>query len=216
MKWSLTKLTTSEQCHAKYKFRYKDHLKSKPGGAAARGIDNHKTVELFVKGEIDGLPPDLDFYQGFFTGLRATDKFPEHRVSLRRDLTVCEWDDPEVWVQAVLDLKVLCSPSIANVYDWKTGKIYDDHDDQKELYALCVFAEHPEVREVRAIHVYLDLGQNREKTFHRDQVPDMWARWRTRVSFLERLDEGGIFVPNPGFMCRYCPFSRSQGGPCRF
>jgi hypothetical protein len=66
---------------------------------------------------------------------------------------------------------------------------------------------------VRAIHVYLDLGKNREKTLHRDQVPDVQRRFSERVAKLESCTE---FYPKPQYLCRYCNFSKANGGPCIF
>jgi hypothetical protein len=99
------------------------------------------------------------------------------------------------------------------VYDWKTGKIYPDHDDQKTIYSLAVFSEDPAVLSVRAVHVYLDSNTNREKTFHRDQVPELRQQWENRV---QGLEQNPVLIPNPGFHCRWCGYRREVGGPCQF
>jgi hypothetical protein len=218
--WSLSKLKTFESCPAKYRYKYLLKIDTAKSPAAERGIDMHKTVEMFIKNEIQTLPTDLDFYHGFFTYLRSQNVFPEHKVALNRNWEPVPWDSEEAWLRSVLDLKIVNEPE-ALLYDWKSGKIYPDHDDQKDLYGLTIFAEHPSVLRVRAIHVYLDLNKNREKLIDRDQVPELRKQWTDRVFKLERSHREQTsyidpFIPNPGYHCVYCSFSKSQGGPCRF
>jgi hypothetical protein len=221
MRWSLTSLQTFEQCGFKYKLKYIDKQKEARSVQATRGVDNHKLVEDFVSGKIDILPTDLEFYTQFFTGLRQHEIYPEHRIAVDREWVPVDWDDPDAWYRCVIDLQVVYPDAgsnqphplqIAN-YDWKTGKIYPDHQDQKELYALATFAESPTVRRVRSIHVYLDLGTNREVTFDRDQMHSLRDRYENRVAKMEGASE---YIPNPGFYCRWCGFSKAKGGPCIF
>lgn len=187
--------------------------------AASRGVDLHKSVEDFVLGTLSVLPPEISFYTQFLTGLRQHEIYPEHKVSLTKEWTPTPWN--EAWYKGVLDLKLISErndesqPLAAIVYDWKSGKIYPDHDDQKSLYSLATFSEHPTVLSVRAMHVYLDLGQTREKAYHRDQVPELRKQWETRVAILEGTPPLDM-IPNPGYYCRWCSFSRGNGGPCRF
>lgn len=103
------------------------------------------------------------------------------------------------------------------IYDWKTGKIYPEHDDQKALYSVAAFSEYPSVHQVRAIHVYFDLGQIRQKTFHKDEMHELRNKWNVRAGkYLEALKNPDGMIANPGYHCRWCSFSASKGGPCRF
>jgi hypothetical protein len=174
---------------------------------------------MFLLGQAN-LPPSLDFYQSFLEGLKSYEIYPEHKVALDRQWNPVPWDSEEAWLRSVLDLKVV-QPTIIRVFDWKSGKIYPDHDDQKELYSLTSIAEHPAVYSVRAIHVYFDLNKNREQEFHRDQMHELRQRWTNRVSKFERSHAEVTnfidpFIPNPGYHCTWCSFSKSKGGPCRF
>lgn len=229
MRWSLSSLSTWERCPKKYQLQYLEKIPSIRGKAAERGIDKHKTVELFVKNELDKLPYELSHYHQFLTGIRQYENYPEHKIALTIKWQPTEWEAEDAWYRGVLDLKVISgyyneesispevptrgSPKEAVVYDWKSGKIYDDHDDQKSLYSVAVFSELPSLQTVRAIHVYLDLGKNREQVFHSNQVHQLREHWISRVGKLERDRD---FIPNPGYYCRWCSYSRSNGGPCRF
>jgi PD-(D/E)XK nuclease superfamily len=210
MSWSLSALGTWEQCPLKYKLRYKDKLVDKPGEAAVRGIDNHALIESFLKGEVEMLPSVLSFYQNFLTGLRLYPIFPEHRIALDKDWNLTKWE--EGWLRCVLDLKLMDGTGVV-LYDWKTGKMYDDHYDQKELYALACFSENPEVQRVRAVHVYLDLNKSTDRTYERSDMPLRREKWQARVDKMER---DTTYIPNPSWKCRYCSFSKAKGGPCQF
>lgn len=229
-RWSLSKYGTAEKCGAKYEYKYIKKIPEKRGAAADRGIEFHKIIENFItRPSPEPLPPGLDYYTQFFNTLRGQEIYPEYKVALTREWKPTSWDAEDAWFIGVLDLKLLergdgavspeegvkrvIDPVSAVIYDWKTGKIYPEHDDQKALYSLAVFSEHPTLQRVRAIHVYTDLGQNREVTYDREQMHSLRELWTSRANHLE---ERKIFIPEPSFMCRYCSFSRGNGGPCRF
>lgn len=213
-KWSLSSLGTYEKCAAKYNFRYNLGLKDPPGPAASRGIVKHKAMEDFISGASTILPTDLALYHGLLTSIKMVDGqvLPEVKLALNEKWEPCDFNAPDVWWRGVLDLLVV-EPDRGTLYDWKTGKIYDDHDDQKDLYSIAALSHHQHLYEIRAIHVYLDLGKNREKTIHRDQLPPMREKFNARVA---KLRSEVQFPANPSFMCKYCSFSRSNGGTCKF
>lgn len=214
MRWSLSSLGTFEKCQLKYKFQNIDKLPSPRGTAANRGVDVHKHIEDFISGKTQALPTEINYWTQTLTQLREQGATPEVRISLTREWSPTEWDAANVWVRGILDLRVT-SESEGQVYDWKTGKIYPDHDDQKSLYSAMLLSSDPELQRVRATHVYIDLNQRREKVFARDDLPDLRKHWEVRASFLERTAPEDM-IPSPGYHCRYCAFSKSKGGPCRF
>lgn len=212
MKWSLSALGQFEKCQLKYKFKYIDKLPEPRGTAASRGVENHKVFEDVMLGKRE-LPTEYNYYTQMLNELKTKETHPEYKISLTKDWEPCAWDDSSVWFRGILDLKVSGEPTV--VIDWKTGKIYPDHDDQKSIYSLALFSENPDLQSVRAQHVYIDLGQTREKTFHRGEVHQLRKHWELRASFLDRTAPEDM-IPNPGFHCRWCNFSAAKGGPCRF
>lgn len=203
---------TYEQCPLKYKFRYIERIpeKGEKSVAASRGITHHKAIEDFINIGAP-LPQTMSFYESFLSGLRGHG-VAEHKVALDSKWQVVAWDAEDVWLKAVLDYKVPQPPKLT-IYDWKTGKIYPDHDDQKHLYAMIEFAEHPDVIEIDAIHMYVDLRKNTKKTYRREWVEAGRQKWQHRVDVMEN-DKG--FIPNPTYGCRFCPYRKEVGGPCRF
>lgn len=216
MSWSLSSLGTYEKCAASYKYRYIDKIPTTSQSAAAsRGTDVHAKIEMFLTGELKELPSELNFYTQYLNNLKTQTIYPEHKIALTNQWEPTTWDADNRWYKGILDLKVIAGPEAteATVIDWKTGKIYPDHEDQKSIYSIAVSAEHPSVLRVRAIHVYVDLGKSRETTFDRQQLLQLRPAWDSRVLRMEKEEE---YLPNPSFKCRFCPYSNEKGGPCRF
>jgi hypothetical protein len=102
----------------------------------------------------------------------------------------------------------------ANFWDWKTGKHYPEHLSDMEVYALAVFSAYPEIQVVTGTYTYVDKGQNRERIFSREfEYDTLKGKWAPRV---EAMEKATMFIPNPQFLCRYCTYSRANGGPCPF
>jgi hypothetical protein len=207
MTWSLSRLKTFEQCAAKYDYRYRQQVPvtdtSSP--AAARGVKIHKEIEQSLN---DGAPMPME--ASFLTDIPAGGH-PEFTVKLDR-----EWKQAvagDYWYHGIIDLYVRTSETTATIYDWKTGKIYPDHEDQKSLYALVLMCIFPELQEVKTIFSYLDLRKQIPKVFHPHSNLLAKETWNARVAKMEGATE---FIPSPGYLCRYCAYSRSAGGPCRF
>lgn len=214
MTWSLTKLKKFEQCGAKYDFRYNQKLPEQPSVYAQRGKDYHTELELFIKGERSTLTGPLEFYFGFLSALKSNSVplHTEYRIALKADWSACP-DGETPWFVGYLDLFRQVEVSAHN-WDWKTGKIYPDHIDDMEVYGLSILARHPEIEVVTVTYVYLDKGQNREKIFSRQfDFPLLKEKWAARV---KKMEEATTFIPNPTYMCRFCSYSKVNGGPCAF
>jgi len=212
MRWSFSAWNCYNQCPAKYKFRYKDRLRlGMKSVAAERGDMVHASAERYLVDPINRLESPMVYYESFLTALRDKGAKPEHTIILNREWKpAMPWEDE--WLKAILDV-ALVEGTVARNYDWKTGKIYPDHVDQRELYSLAQLCAYPEVEVAIGMHVYVDLKQNRVSEFKQADVPALKAKWEERVS---RLVEDEIFPTNPSFTCRYCEYSKWNGGPCRF
>jgi hypothetical protein len=213
IQWSLSKLSTYEKCGAQYDYKYNQKLPYSTSPSAGRGVQIHSLVESYVKGTVSELPAELGFYKAFLDHVKSYGDraYPEVRLSVDASWQPVEWD--QGWWRGILDLLVMLKDSpTAHIYDWKTGKIYDDHDDQKELYAAAVFSTYPAIREIKTFHVYLDLHKTVPKDFHRDQLNAIQTRWRDKANQLTIED----YSPSPGFYCTWCSYSRRNKGPCKF
>lgn len=218
--WSLSAWSLFNRCKFAYKCRYILQLKDSrpPAPAAQRGIETHKIIEEHIdKGH--PLTPELGKWQYAFNQLRSESiaLWPEYKISLTAEWTPTTWD--KAWIKMIIDL-MADKPSGVSVYDWKTGKEYDEHFEQKELYSIGIMSKRPEVQEVSAVHVYLDLGKQTKRVYHRSQLSARRAQWDFRAKTMElRVSEGpnsGFWIQEPNFSCRWCAFSKASGGPCKF
>lgn len=217
--WSLSALTLFERCKFAYKCRYVLKLPDpRPkGGPAQRGIDTHKTIEDHI---LYDHPLTFELQRAWgraFTEIKKFDVQVEHKIGLT-PAWVPQEDWKGSWLRMVLDLKAK-KPGGYTVYDWKTGKEYPEHFDQKELYALGVLSEHPEEKSVSAVHVYLDSGRQTRREYHRDQLNARRARWDSRAQKLQGFVESpdtGQWIMEPNFLCKWCAYNKANKGPCRF
>lgn len=213
MTWSLSRLKTYELCHAKFNYRYNLKLEdSYKGAAASRGINVHKGIEEHIK-SVAPLPPEAGHVAYTIGSLKASGHEHHAEFNILLDRNWKQVITGDYWHHAIIDLYVRESPQVASLHDWKTGKIYPDHNDQKELYAIDLFSCFPELEEVQTYFDYLDIGRSISKVFHREHVEPAKERWEKRVAKMEADTE---FLMMPSYACRYCGFSKAQGGPCRF
>lgn len=210
MRWSYSRYSTYKKCPAKFKYKYLDGLQEPKTFATNRGSELHLAIELYLRNEVDKLPDELGFYQGFFDTLKHQNVMPELKLELNKDWQPVK-DGEDAWFICILDAVVIF-PDHAIKYDWKSGKIYDDHAVQRELYSLGLFCSYPSVNTVQGIHTYLDSKENRMTTYSRDQLPYLKEKWNAEAALLTC----GDYAPRPSYSCRWCGFSKAKGGPCQF
>jgi len=204
------------ECPAKKRYKYDERREILASPAAQRGIDYHKQLEQLIVSPEPVVPTEqFTFYDGYLSRLRAIGAKAEYKFAVTRSWEPTTWDDENAWIIGVADIWIPNGEGqlLAHVQDWKTGKIYDSHGKQGEFYATSLFSYVPEAREVKATFIYTDLRQERNTTYHRDQLDGLRARWTARI---ERMERDSQCVPTPGYGCRFCPFSKSKGGPCVF
>jgi hypothetical protein len=168
-------------------------------------------------GETDQLHPDIHAKYGHqFTLLREEAKCIPEPVFLLDENWETTDDQDNAMLKGFLDLKVIWDDAV-DIKEWKTGKVYDEHQMQRYLYGMVTLIQHPEVDEVEVETVYLDQnGKDAKQVFHRDNLQFMKSDWGSRIVKVENAIERDMFPANPQFLCRYCDFSKQNGGPCQF
>jgi len=210
--WSYSRYSTWKKCPAKLKFQHEFPKPRETEGAAHRGTLMHAVLENYLIGDTNELTDELEYYRGYLDKLREYKAIPEMPIALTSDWKPTEWDNENRWWRGVLDVVVM-APEEAIIIDWKSGQEYKDHRDQREIYAATYGAVDDSRPYIKVIHTYLDKKLNTFTLFHRDDLPALREDWEHRI---EEMFNDKAFVPNPGFHCRYCPYSRDAGGPCRF
>ncbi len=217
MAYSFSRINTFFQCKAKYNWSYIDiqDVPFIPSTAMERGTEIHNSVEQFFNRASDLLHPDIHKHYGqFFLGLRENyECFPEYRWAMDWNWEPIKYNSPDAMLRGYMDLKLVPEDDNVQVYEFKTGKIYPNHDMQKNLYGTVALLEHPENDHVDVTGIYFDLKQNRPITYSAQMLGDYKGMWNSQITEIESCED---FIPEPSYACRWCQFSKSNGGPCAF
>jgi hypothetical protein len=214
MPHSYSSWSTYNKCAAKYKFSYIDKLpRREPSPQMARGTRIHESVENYLLGNAERLDAEAHKLNGLYMSdvRRYGALKPEHKFGLTKKFEMTEFDDPQAYLRGVIDLKAQTGEGL-KLFEWKTGKMYEEHADQIHMYGMVGLIEHPKIKSVDVKIRYLDFGTDKMETYDRSQLTMMKLRWKDR---LKQIDTDKTFAPNPSYMCRWCDFSRERGGPCK-
>lgn len=212
---SYSGLKLFKQCPRLWESRY--ILKEKPpkSKAADRGTMMHDLLEKFFKGEIQ-FPhgdPTLNKWRRFMEYLTTFSPSAEMELAVKEDWSETTFDDPEAYYRGKADLShEEDSGETLVTYDWKSGKIYEDHPEQGKTYmSLSVKKEY---RTYRNKFVYLDLPlEVRVQEYTAQERVDHILVLRQEIEKVRTCEE---FIPTPSQnACRWCHRSWRKGGDCK-
>lgn len=221
--WSYSRLALYEMCPFAFKCKNIDKLPDPPGPAMARGNEIHKEMANYVA-SVSGavLPSVLAPTAKGRTHLRLVnevralpkaDKIVEEQWGFTKGWKGTGWFGKDTWWRVILDVGVIYADNTAEVIDWKTGKKYDTNEDQMSQFAVAIVARFPHVTHVSTRLAYLDTGQEEIAEFSSRDVPKLKAEFEKRVA---AMTGDHTFPMRPNDKCKWCNFSKSKGGPCRF
>ena len=222
--WSYSSLTKFEKCPAQWKYAKIDRLPDPSGPAAARGSRIHAQLERALKTEDAGVP-EVSLVD-YVAALRL--RRPEVEVMWHFDR---DWQflGPDLyepganralakasWLLVKMDAYVAPTPGRkprpAHVVDWKTGKIYPDHEQQGELYAVSS-ASRDGGTAVDVDMVYVDQAHVEKWRLEIGAaLEEMQGEWAERA---EKMLTATEYRAKPGQGCHWCSFSGRKKGPCR-
>lgn len=209
---SYSKLSTYETCARKAFFRYIEQLGDPKSPQMERGSKLHASAEAFLLGEKKTVHKDLVSIANTLRKVKSKNPIIEHKIALEAGLeTVVPWDSPKAWFRMVLD-SAYKEGDQGYVQEWKSGKIYDDHADQRHTYGSGLLLLWPELVKVEVTTYYIDQGKTR--SVHIDPPRATVLRWHLKER-LEVMESDKDFAPRPGYYCGWCSFSRLKGGPCK-
>ena len=207
-----------ENCPSAFNRRYILKEEVHPQGkeqhpAAQRGSAIHRGIELFLLGESDELPEDVEFYADFFAGIRNQNTIkPEHRWAFTEGWEPTTFGSKDAMIRGVVDC-VLQDGNTCHVYEFKTGKRYADHVQQRALYGMAALLDHPMVDEAIVSTMYLDQRKHEAVTFKKDMLRSYKWLWDTRIAKVQPPQE---YPERPNWKCKYCPYSNLHGGTCSY
>ncbi|OQW33956.1 MAG: hypothetical protein A4E20_12055 [Nitrospira sp. SG-bin2] len=210
--WSFSRLHQWEECPLRAKLKLLDKRQEPEGPALARGNAIHKEAEKFASGQVRALPQSLALMKDDFKELKKAKPLVEQQWAFTINWEPTEWFAKDAWLRVICDA-VTVSPPNAVVIDHKTGKLREGYNDQVELFALAALAKFQDVQTVRTELWYLDHGVIKDDEFNRSMEKKLRTKWEKRA---RPLLADTTFAPRPGFHCRWCHFSKSKGGPCKY
>ena len=226
--WSYSRYALWKKCPAQFKYKHIDKI-GPPVEAPAmlRGTEIHKEFQKYLEGAGRVAPKSLgDFGKEAQVIRELAKKNPaavviEETWALRRDWSWTVYNDwSGCWLRIKLDAAHFDDHNVVRVTDLKTGKFRPqdnaDYALQLELYALGALLKWPDPKTVvRPRLAYVDVGVVHEtRAYTMLDTPALKKTWEARV---KPMMADTSFKPTPSdFACRYCDFSKSKGGPCKY
>lgn len=210
--WSYSKYALFEQCPAAYNYKHNLKLPDPPSPAMERGNKIHKRGEDFLVKRGLPLPKEYAPFSAEMFHLRDAGAKAEEKVGFFRDWSPTTFFHKGVWLRSIYDA-TLVTGTHADVVDFKTGKKYETNLDQIELFSATVFVRNEDIQTVTARLWYLDSGDEVAVNFSRPGIEAALSKWTARAGKIEHEQN---WPARPNSTCRWCNFSKSKGGPCRF
>lgn len=217
--WSFSRWETYQRCPLQFKLKFLDKIPTPQTPAMARGNAVHLDLKAYVNGETQAMPAVVTnaFQRTLVDDIRAhEDKLVEQQWGFDRKWNQCAWFDRggvKTWFRAICDVALLYDDMVAEIVDWKTGRVYGENAEQMELFALSLMCKFAPATHVITRLVYIDAGSEQIAEYPASDKEKLQAKWERAV---EPMFNDRDFIPRPNDKCRFCDFSKSKGGQCRF
>ena len=222
--WSFTRYSDYNRCPAFFKYKYLDKLPTPKHPAMQRGADIADATEKWFKRERRTIPPELKPLESTYKALRKDPTVQaEAAWGFTRDWEPCgvkDWD--RCFLRCKIDILTTSRDStILNLYDSKTGKFSEhkvaEYQQQLKLYASAGTVMFPQAKKITTQLLFSDLGikypQEEPRVFTRAEAEAEIKEWEKKI---KPMFADTQYAPRPNYSCRWCPFSRSKGGPCKY
>jgi hypothetical protein len=213
--WSYSSIKTFEQCPKKYfHLKVAKDVKDDPGEAAEYGTAVHLAAEEYIR---DGkpIPEKFSFMRSVLEPLAAKqgDKHCEMRLGVAKTDTgfePCGFFDKNVWYRGIVDLLIV-NGNKGWMVDYKTGKNAKYADmKQLDLMAAALFIKYPELDTIKSGLAYVVSNEFPKKTHKRKYLDRYMAVFDNQLDRLEAAMENGIWKPQSGPLCGWCPVTSCE------
>jgi CRISPR/Cas system-associated exonuclease Cas4 (RecB family) len=208
--WSVSKILLYEGCPRKFKSIHHSKKKQPSNPAMVRGETIHKKAEGFLTGRIRGLPNELSKLASHFRNLKKKKPLTELRIAVDKKWKITDWK--KGWCRGVFDV-IDREDDEAIVIDHKTGKVYEKHKSQAEVYACLASSTIEEAENFHIEFWYTDKGLTKEWDFRLNNIKSLKKKWTKKANQMMTATRFPA-TPNP-FDCNYCSErSDKRGGTC--
>ncbi len=212
--WSYSRWATYAQCPLKYKWQVVDKAPFKSSPAMERGNRIHIELAQHVSAKAR-IPVEIKSpaIKDVVAEIRAwPDKIVEKKWAFDNKWGSTGYFSQAVWLRAILDVMLCYDNGDVEAVDWKTGRRYDDNDDQMELFALATMWRMKAARTVTTRLVYVDTKDTQVIVdWPRADWESLTTKWveRSKVMLADRR-----WGARPNDKCKWCQFGKDNGGPC--
>ena len=201
--WSYSSLNEYATCPRQYnETRVLGRFTKETSPQMQYGTDVHLALEEYIR---DGKP--LGAHSKFYPiveHLKALPgvKYPEHKMAVSHDKTVCDFDDPERWVRGIADL-IIVDGNRALIVDYKTGSNRYPDTKQLHLMALMTFAHFNEVDSITAQLSFVVHNTVVNAKYTREETT--WDAFTPTLMALYQSFEKDVWPATPTPLCKWCP-----------
>ena len=211
--WGFSKLDVFRICKAKFKAQFIDKLPQGDSPAMKRGGDIHENIEMYLNGWTKELRPDVHEWKEALDSLKTKDFKGEQSIGIDKQWKLLpDWFGKTTWLRVKMDAYYVEDTKMT-VIDFKSGKYRVPSNDQIELYAVAGISINPEIQEVRAEFWFIDADEVYGRTYTRAELLELRKKYETASAPLYTEE---AWAPEPSSECRYCPYSRTKGGRCKY
>jgi hypothetical protein len=215
--WSYSRLELYERCPLAFKLKHIDKTPEAQSPAMERGDRIHKEIAAYLQKKVDRPPQEASKY--FSKLMKELHDLPpdwtffEQQWGFTQNWQATGWFGKDTWFRAVLDAGAIYPDNTADAVDHKTGKKYAVNAEQMEVFGLAVLCRFPHVEKVTTRLWYHDSGDEVVDEVTVDERSALIAKWDARVA---PMFADTAFIARPNEKCRWCAFSKSAGGVCKF
>lgn len=223
--WSYSVYTSYMKCPLSVCFEKIKRIRmvEPPNPAFEKGNAIHKFAEDYISGKLKAAPilPELNSVKERLGKYRKAKAKVEQDWAFTKSFLPTQWNN---WADCWLRIKVdVCheekQPPLVQITDWKSGRVYEEHKQQRSLYALGglqlvelgLLADGDKDVKVVAEHLYTDTTQSATETYSMKDLKPLKREWMSRI---KQMMSDTRYPAKTGFHCRYCKFRKSNGGPC--
>lgn len=210
---SYSSINTFDTCPRQYEAKFiTKTLKFVKNVASEFGDRVHKSIEsrLISKTPLSEEAKALEPMVQAVSQLDGT-HYTERGLAITKDLVAAEMYSPVTWLNGKADFMTYNeSTGYLRVMDWKTGKPKTDML-QLRIMALLAVCQFPNVQKIKAAFVYTKTGDIDKAAIAVQEVPEIVAEVRHKISRIEHAQATGNFPPQPSGLCRnYCGVTTCQ------
>lgn len=211
--WGFSKLDVFRACKAKFMYQFIKKMDSGGSPAMERGQKMHENIEAYLNGWEKTLTPEVLSWKIELDNLKTKDFKAEQALGFDKAWNkLPDWFNKATWLRVKMDASFI-EGTTGTAIDFKSGKYRIPSEDQIELYAISLHAANPELTTVKAQFWFLDTGDIHENIFTADALLKLRKKYEQAVLPMYAEE---TWPPEPSRDCRWCPYSKTKGGPCQY